>query len=1036
MIYQFTNRWLTMWLIFTLTIALIPTYGIHQSTIVAQANTKPTIQIGDYIRFGKYNNEPILWRVIHLDQSGDPLLFADRILAIKGFDAGGCTGFDGDECNTETKLQNGRNFYSDSNIRQWLNSASPNSGSDVINWNGIPPLAAKMLEGKNGYATEKGFLADGNFTSGERSLIKPVTQKVMVSGDDVAARDGGSVIHGYSYSEDREISAAMRNYDTTALFQNVSDSVFLPSLKQLKEYVVDQATILGSNELFAKPTAAAVANSSYKNTQTLNTTSNYKYWLNTPNASAGTSVLYINDSGKVMDHFAYDDTVGIRPALQMNLASALFASVGSGRSDDPYIVAGSVSSPNQPIPTVTPPSYLGAFQVNNSALTLTWRPSVSTAGIRSYELYQGSTLFATIGINDSGAPATSFRVTGLTPGTTYTFSVRGRDKNNQVSEPATLDITTSGFKVGEYIQFGHYNNEPILWRIIHKDYQGNLMLLSDRILALKAFDTAGSYHAGNAERLENGSNYYPDSNLRQWLNSKKPNVGADPIDWIQNDPNAKNVWDQMNPYSTEKGFLAAGNFTEAERSLIEPFTHKVLVSGVDAANKSGGSAAHVFDSNIATSIQNYDKGTYFRNVTDEVFLLSVKQLKQHVYDNRNVLGNTYHTAKPTRAALENGGYANSANLNLTNVTVNTNFEYWLNTPFSMNNVATDVRTVRANGDVQYDVAGYAPRGVRPALLMNVANAIISSGKGTSTQPFVIRDAFPRPADSQPPTVPSGLKASNVTVGGFTVSWTPSTDNVAVTAYEIYLNNEIVFVTQDTSFIFTGLTEYTRYSVTVRAKDLSKNFSPMSQGLTLRTADKTPPTTPGKLKFGNITATDLSLSWAPASDNAGVTGYEVYRNGKLAGTTQTTNFKARNLNEHTVQTFTIRAVDAGGNKSKSSVSLKTEPTVKLVGNQIYVNFKAVNLGPGVSIVQLQGRTMVPCKPIFVAMGLNASYNTATKTFSATRTGFKIDLTQGNANALINGKRKVMPIAPTVVKGTLMMPLSFVAAELGYKVTVIK
>ena len=106
--------------------------------------------------------------------------------------------------------------------------------------------------------------------------------------------------------------------------------------------------------------------------------------------------------------------------------------------------------------------------------------------------------------------------------------------------------------IGTYIQFGTYNSAPILWRVIYKDGSGNPVLLADRILTIKAFDAEGTYHTGNNDRVSSGSNYYPGSNIRQWLNSSSSNSGGNIIDWTQNSN------------STEKGFFADGNFTSIE----------------------------------------------------------------------------------------------------------------------------------------------------------------------------------------------------------------------------------------------------------------------------------------------------------------------------------------------------------------------------------------------------------------------------------------------------------------------------------------
>ena len=284
--------------------------------------------------------------------------------------------------------------------------------------------------------------------------------------------------------------------------------------------------------------------------------------------------------------------------------------------------------------------------------------------------------------------------------------------------------------IGDYLQFGKYNDAPILWRVIHKDANGDPVLLADRILTLKAFDAGGSYHSTNSLREMGGSNYYPDSNIRQWLNSNSTNSGATTIDWIQNDPSVANFASGSNPYNTEKGFLADGNFTSTERGVIKPLTQKVLLHSLDTANKDGGSANHIYDGSLSTVVQNYDTTAYYKNVTDKVFLLSVKQLKEYVYDNRSILGTDYHKAKPTAEAVSQSTYKDETNLNST-----TNRFYWLNSPYAASSLG--VLAVHADGYI-YSRAAYDDlSGVRPALQLDLASASFSSGAGTSGDPFVV-----------------------------------------------------------------------------------------------------------------------------------------------------------------------------------------------------------------------------------------------------------------------------------------------------------
>jgi chitodextrinase len=88
-------------------------------------------------------------------------------------------------------------------------------------------------------------------------------------------------------------------------------------------------------------------------------------------------------------------------------------------------------------------------------------------------------------------------------------------------------------------------------------------------------------------------------------------------------------------------------------------------------------------------------------------------------------------------------------------------------------------------------------------------------------------------------------------------------------------------------------------------------------------DATAPTAPTGLAVTNATSSSLTLSWNASSDNVGVTGYEVYRNGTLAGTPGNTSFSFSSLPCNTTSTFDVDALDAAGNRSpKASISAAT------------------------------------------------------------------------------------------------------------------
>ncbi|MHA4739551.1 fibronectin type III domain-containing protein [Dyadobacter sp. MSC1_007] len=85
-------------------------------------------------------------------------------------------------------------------------------------------------------------------------------------------------------------------------------------------------------------------------------------------------------------------------------------------------------------------------------------------------------------------------------------------------------------------------------------------------------------------------------------------------------------------------------------------------------------------------------------------------------------------------------------------------------------------------------------------------------------------------------------------------------------------------------------------------------------------DSEAPSTPVNLSAVSITQTSFVLSWAGSTDNIGVTGYNVYRNGVKIAETAATNYAVSGLSGNTIYNMTVKAKDAAGNTSDFSASL--------------------------------------------------------------------------------------------------------------------
>jgi hypothetical protein len=118
---------------------------------------------------------------------------------------------------------------------------------------------------------------------------------------------------------------------------------------------------------------------------------------------------------------------------------------------------------------------------------------------------------------------------------------------------------------------------------------------------------------------------------------------------------------------------------------------------------------------------------------------------------------------------------------------------------------------------------------------------------------------------------------------------------------------------------TGTGRYVRMYGTARATQYG--YSIWEMGVYLGTGgggtDTTPPSAPTNLAAGATTSSTVPLTWTASTDNVGVTGYHVYRNGTQVGTTAGTSYTDTGLAASTTYSYTVKANDAAGNLSAAS-----------------------------------------------------------------------------------------------------------------------
>jgi hypothetical protein len=83
------------------------------------------------------------------------------------------------------------------------------------------------------------------------------------------------------------------------------------------------------------------------------------------------------------------------------------------------------------------------------------------------------------------------------------------------------------------------------------------------------------------------------------------------------------------------------------------------------------------------------------------------------------------------------------------------------------------------------------------------------------------------------------------------------------------------------------------------------------------SDTVAPSVPSTVSAAAVSSSQITLLWAPSSDNVGVQGYKIYRGGVQIGTAATASYFDTNLAPSTTYAYRVEAYDAAGNTSAPS-----------------------------------------------------------------------------------------------------------------------
>ncbi len=282
------------------------------------------------------------------------------------------------------------------------------------------------------------------------------------------------------------------------------------------------------------------------------------------------------------------------------------------------------------------------------------------------------------------------------------------------------------------------------------------------------------------------------------------------------------------------------------------------------------------------------------------------------------------------------------------------------------------------------------------------------------------------SDVTAPSVPTGLAASAVSSSQINLSWTASTDNIAVGGYAVHRNGTAIATTTGTSYSDTGLSASTQYSYFIRAFDTSNNYSAFTSTVYATTTAATP----GGGGGGGDTTPPAVSALSPANGASGVSATATLQItfseliNKLSGTV--TIRKSSDGSVH--DTISI----AGGSVTIVGTVATIVPAVPLVSNTgYYVEVSSGSFADSSSnaFTGISGSatwaftTADTAPPVISSVVASSTYTTATITFltnegaqSVLAWGTTTDYALGSQSELTYGTSHSMSLASLVASTT--------------------
>jgi chitodextrinase/putative cell wall-binding protein len=577
-------------------------------------------------------------------------------------------------------------------------------------------------------------------------------------------------------------------------------------------------------------------------------------------------------------------------------------------------------------PTWDDGAELRATDIGDTSVTLGWDAvATDNIGVVTYEVFRDG---ASIGTVDAGDDLV-FPVTGLEPLTTYAFSVEALDAaGNRSTDGPQREVRTTGV-----------DGVAPTWP------DGSTLTASDiAATSLSLSWTAAADNVGVTgyrvlrDGVQVGDDLPSTPRTTQVTGLAPGTAYTFTVEALDEAGNVSTTGPSTEATTLEVADEEAPTWPGGALAVDETTVSSVSLSWSSAVDNVGVTGYLVFVEGVVEPVASTSAGTRTATISglsagvEYVFSVQARDAAGNVSaDGPSVVATT--PADTTAPTWPGGAVLTFSAVGATSLTFS-----W---PAASDDVGVDGYAVfRRNAEGAFVQIGTTPPGSRSftdagrtsgVLYAYKVEAFDAADNVSTTGP----QGSQRTTDVVAPTWPDGssVTASSVTGSSVSLSWTAASDNVAVAGYRVFRDGVQVGIDRPVTprtFEVTGLTPATGYAFRVEAIDAAGNVSTTGPTTSATTLDTVAPSWPSgsSLTASSVTGSSVSLSWTAASDNVGVTGYRVFRDGVQVGgdlPASPRTLSVTGLSDATTYAFRVEAIDAAGNVSTTGPTTSATTT---------------------------------------------------------------------------------------------------------------